>query len=100
MKNSKEQVQKMWQETQENAKKLNECQGPHDFKPIEGRKYRCTHCTGEISTIHYYWYYQGIRHSKKQQSPPKCNDPICNNGVLQMEGETLGHCRICRPEKW
>jgi hypothetical protein len=51
-----------------NAKRLQKCDAPHDFKPIPKRRdqvfqhYRCSRCGGEIDRIALGYYNMGLRH--------------------------------------
>lgn len=61
----KKDIREIWKETQANHRRLQECAGPHDFQPLEEegrrpRKYRCTHCGGEVSSINATWYKRGL----------------------------------------
>lgn len=52
-----------------NIKRLELCEGPHDFKPqVEKKmfhKYTCTKCNGEVSADSVHWYSEGLKHGKK-----------------------------------
>ena len=57
-------VDALFQQVKENHRRLADCSG-HTFtdttpdKPI-GKKYRCSHCLGEIDSQAYYWFTKGV----------------------------------------
>ena len=67
----KETAQQIWQAVKANKKRLDNCNGPHDFQPIheDGKKlvrdYRCSKCGGKIDAIHKIWYCEGLEHGTK-----------------------------------
>lgn len=67
----KETVQQIWKDVKANQKRLDDCKGPHNFRPIheDGKKlvrdYRCSKCGGKIDAIHKIWYCKGLEHGKK-----------------------------------
>lgn len=68
---SKEEVQKIANEVQENIKRLNSCRGPHEFVPIPKEllrgspKMRCTICKGWLDATAAKWYERGLEHGKR-----------------------------------
>jgi len=63
---SKETVQEIWEETQANHRRLQECKGPHDFQPVTdghfSKAFRCSLCGGEVSATNASWYIRGLKH--------------------------------------
>lgn len=54
----------------ENQRKLDNCEGPHDFRPVvNARKYSCHRCGGELDVPSYHWYYTGLKHGRQQTRP-------------------------------
>ena len=66
---SKEDIREIWAETQANHRRLQECERPHDFQPVESdrrpRKYRCSLCGGEVSSINASWYARGLEDARR-----------------------------------
>ena len=74
------QMQAMWNEVKANHKRLNECQGPHDFVGVESElrytlkdgsvygRYVCKKCNGKVFPNDKIWYERGIEHGKKEIS--------------------------------
>jgi len=64
----KEEIVKVFEKVKANSKRLDECEGPHEFEK-QGKdiraKYRCGKCGGELDNIKYYWYMKGLEHGKK-----------------------------------
>lgn len=62
---------KIWEEVCANAKKLDECVGPHDFSkpdPADSklpRRYFCTKCGGWLAAVEVIWYKKGLEHGRK-----------------------------------
>jgi len=65
---SKDDIRSIWDEVKENAKKLEECSGPHDFQPDNSRKpvrdEVCSKCGGKISKVDANWYRKGLKDGK------------------------------------
>lgn len=64
---SKEETGKIFENVKANFKRLDECNGPHDFEKVgeDFRAiYRCRKCNGEISQRDYKWYAKGLEHGK------------------------------------
>lgn len=63
--------QKIWNDAVRNAKKLEKCEGPHDFTDVEVTSgqvfYRCTKCAGRVSAVARLWYQNGLKHGRNQQ---------------------------------
>ncbi len=67
---NKEHLREIFAEVKENARKLQDCKGPHRFNPIssEGvlkKKYQCEICGGVIDAIGKHWYDQGLKHGRR-----------------------------------
>lgn len=62
----------IWEQVQENRRRLESCPGPHVFCPVDesspaariGRQ-RCSICGGETDAIHAIWYRTGLEHGKR-----------------------------------
>ena len=72
-------INEIFKQVKRNHKKLDECVGPHDFKPLieDGdkliRDYRCTRCGGVIDAINKIWYDRGRIHGLEDG----LNNPRC-----------------------
>lgn len=69
----KKRAAELWEEAQDNARRLHTCFGPHDFVPGRPRyaniphgprQYACTKCGGEIDSHAHHWYQEGVIHGK------------------------------------
>jgi len=71
-KTDRETMKVIWEEVQRNRKKLDGCDGPHQFKPIQiedrqiARDYRCTKCGGKLDAMNTIWYNKGLEHGGKK----------------------------------
>lgn len=67
---SRSESDRILQEVRANQARLDACQGPHDFGPIDSsnlpRTYRCSKCGGTVSTVHAIWYKKGLEHGRRQ----------------------------------
>jgi len=68
----KETAQQIWKDVKANHKRLDNCKGPHDFRPVpaEGkslvRDYVCSRCNGKVDAIHKLWYERGLEHGRSE----------------------------------
>lgn len=69
---SRDQMMALAKEVKENFVRLDNCVGPHDFKPSAynfalgtPRKYVCTLCKGDVGASDFRWYMRGLIHGKK-----------------------------------
>lgn len=57
-------MNKAWAEVQANMKRLKECPRPHDFVPLDEKKFggksRCTKCQGTLDNINVLYYREGL----------------------------------------
>lgn len=66
----KKEIKQIWENVKANHKRLDECEGPHEFelvgedRPLKS-KYRCRKCKGELDRINHGWYQRGLEHGKK-----------------------------------
>lgn len=61
-------MDKVWEEIQENNRKLENCD-QHDFyKAEKGIRYYCRNCGGWTNISGAYWYAQGLKHGKGDMS--------------------------------
>jgi hypothetical protein len=71
MRTDKETLDEIWKQVKINHKKLDNCDGPHEFEPMQHkdgelvRRYRCKKCGGEIDAIHHIWYKRGFEHGQR-----------------------------------
>ena len=69
---SEEKLDELWKEVQKNAKRLDECEGAHDFIAVppapDGlqREYICKKCNGIIRSLEWLWYTRGLEHGRKE----------------------------------
>jgi hypothetical protein len=75
---TREESVEILRQVRENHRRLEECPGPHDFKPVErdgitpaigvkfGMKYRCATCEGVIDGSDKWHYDQGLEHGRKE----------------------------------
>lgn len=67
---------KLWEEMQANQRRLDECVGPHDFRPATPKNsafgvagttdtYICTKCQGTLNHYALHWYERGLQHARK-----------------------------------
>ena len=67
---AKPEMQKIWEEIQENKKKLNSCSF-HEFKLNSDQQfnnlYICQNCKGTVRITEKLWYEQGIAHAQKKE---------------------------------
>ena len=64
-------INEVWEEVKANHAKLDACDGPHVFEPIDakkvvGRRYRCGLCKGEVDAINRSWYEKGLEHARRE----------------------------------
>jgi hypothetical protein len=70
---SKPSMLQIWEEVQANHKRLDECEGPHDFSIKKdpdrkiGSDWICTKCGGRISAPNKTWYERGLAHGHKDR---------------------------------
>jgi len=64
----KEAVMEQWELVKANHKRLEECEGPHDFQCEDPKsmrsKYVCSKCGGKISKTDWLWYERGLAHGQ------------------------------------
>lgn len=59
----------IWANVKANAKRLDECRGPHDFtdaspeKPLN-KNWICVDCGGTVNTVAKNWYLRGLAHGR------------------------------------
>jgi hypothetical protein len=67
---NRREADKLWDEVEANHRKLDGCQGPHDFAQVDpgpsklGATYRCQKCGGTVGHLHKLWYEIGLRHGR------------------------------------
>jgi hypothetical protein len=66
MRLTKEEMDRLWAQAQENARKLTACPA-HKFECTTPelkfeRKYRCSRCEGTVDAQAFHWYCQGLKH--------------------------------------
>lgn len=72
-------MQALWNEVQNNMKRLKACVGPHEFVGDETeiravspegtkhyRRYVCTKCSGKLNPVDKIWYERGLEHGRKE----------------------------------
>ena len=64
--------QAIWEKVRANAKRLESCPGPHEFKPVDDsspasriRRQVCSICGGEVDAVNAIWYRHGLEDAKK-----------------------------------
>jgi len=63
-------IKEIWKKVKENRKRLDSCEGIHNFTndkdgKIVPRYSTCTKCKGELDPIHVNWYIKGVEHGSK-----------------------------------
>lgn len=64
----KKDVLEILDQVRANHRKLNACEGPHEFvidnpeEQLLRQRYRCTRCGGHIECRLYFWYKRGLEH--------------------------------------
>lgn len=64
-------VNELWCSVQENLRKLDACEGPHDLFDQSPKKkfakvWQCTKCGGNISGTNAIWYKKGLAHGRAE----------------------------------
>ena len=65
---NKEDIKRVWQEVQDNNRRLEQCSVPHDFVQHDSGvlpKWKCVKCGGVVSNSDHCWYIRGLEHAKK-----------------------------------
>ena len=68
---SKAKMKEIFEEVKANAKKLDECVGPHEFWVVDEAtpplksEYVCKRCGGRLRAQEHYWYEKGLEHGKR-----------------------------------
>jgi len=64
-------AQKIWEEVKENKRRLDSCEGVHDFsididpEKNHNKRTQCTKCKGYVWPGNLYWYNKGVEHANR-----------------------------------
>lgn len=67
----REGVMEIWEQVKENRRKLDACDGPHEFDEQTGsvlssrKTFVCRKCGGALRASEYNWYQKGLEDGKK-----------------------------------